>query len=299
MNGKLLLALFCIAAVTLALTACPKKAPQPAEGGENAASPTAETVEEQPSDGDDASVENGGQPAPAEGETAESPEGGEGQETPAAENADDAAQATDATEANPEDTGVKTPLPPTGQLWSYSDLGKNQNEIITLLFETEKGTFKVEVYPEIAPNAAAAFLKYVSLGVYDGVYFHRVVKEDKLSIVQGGQPLTHAELAKTGYNAERWPEEAKKKSKLADSVGKILDEPNYARNEAGTMALGKQPSTVGGYIKDSARVDFFINLGYNEHLDRDFTVFAKVVSGMDIVNSLVQDDKLIRVVVAE
>jgi thiol:disulfide interchange protein DsbA len=52
-----------------------------------------------------------------------------------------------------------------------------------VVFETSKGSFTLELYPDKAPNTVANFLKYVDDGFYDGTIFHRVIKD---FVVQGG-----------------------------------------------------------------------------------------------------------------
>src|SRR5690606_38328258 len=61
------------------------------------------------------------------------------------------------------------------------------NRMQTARFETNKGSFSVELYPEEAPGTVQNFTKLVQDGFYDGIVFHRVIPD---FVVQGGDPLT-------------------------------------------------------------------------------------------------------------
>ena len=59
-------------------------------------------------------------------------------------------------------------------------------EKITVIFETEQGNMKAELYPDIAPVTVANFKKLVEEGFYDGLTFHRIIDG---FMIQGGDPL--------------------------------------------------------------------------------------------------------------
>jgi cyclophilin family peptidyl-prolyl cis-trans isomerase len=185
------------------------------------------------------------------------------------------------------DTEKLNPFPPNGGMWTYDDLGKNQNEKVLVLCETDKGNILFEIYPEIAPNSAKAFLDLVKAGYYNETYFHRIIKD---FVAQAGSPLNSIELKQYTYNKDNWPVKVKDKVASEKNIGVIKDETNYANNDPGTIALAKVGRAKDTYDKDSAGAEFFINLKVNADLDKYFTVFGKVVSGMDVVTKLTQDD---------
>jgi peptidyl-prolyl cis-trans isomerase A (cyclophilin A) len=135
-------------------------------------------------------------------------------------------------------------------------------------FVTSAGEFTVEVYPDKAPKTVANFLQYVRDKHYDGTIFHRVIAD---FMVQGGgydsayrQKTTRAPVVHEGKEA----------------VAKGL------RNTTGTLAMARTNDP------NSASSQFFINVKDNAFLDpgtRDpygYTVFGKVVSGMDVVEKI-------------
>jgi peptidyl-prolyl cis-trans isomerase A (cyclophilin A) len=135
-------------------------------------------------------------------------------------------------------------------------------------FATSEGDFVVEVYPDKAPKTVENFLQYVKDKHYDGTVFHRVIST---FMVQGGgfdasyaQKPTRAPVAHEGREA------------LAKGGDK---------NVTGTLAMARTNDP------NSASSQFFINVKDNDFLNPSaqapgYTVFGKVVSGMDVVNKI-------------
>lgn len=133
---------------------------------------------------------------------------------------------------------------------------------------TSAGDIVLELYPEHAPKTVANFVQYVKDQHYDGTIFHRVI--DNFMIQGGGfdgsfaQKKTRAAVAHEGREA------------LASGG---------LRNVVGTVAMARTNDP------QSATAQFFINVKDNAFLDPSaqswgYTVFGKVVSGMDAVNKI-------------
>jgi peptidyl-prolyl cis-trans isomerase A (cyclophilin A) len=134
-------------------------------------------------------------------------------------------------------------------------------------FSTTAGDIVVEVYPDKAPKTAENFLQYVRDKHYDGTIFHRVI--DRFMIQAGGfapgmvEKKTRAPVPHEGREA----------------FAKGL------KNDVGTLAMARTSDP------DSASAQFFINVNNNAFLDPNagnpgYTVFGRVVSGMDVVNKI-------------
>jgi peptidyl-prolyl cis-trans isomerase B (cyclophilin B) len=139
--------------------------------------------------------------------------------------------------------------------------------------ETDKGDILVELWPEIAPAHVNAFAFLASEGFYDGLTFHRV--EDW--VVQGGDP-TGTGGGGPGYNL---PAEFNADDPVPHSYGTFA------------MARTSDPNTGGSqfyFIKDPAGASF---------LDRSYTVFGHVVSGMDVVEQIAIGDVMSKVTFEE
>lgn len=133
-------------------------------------------------------------------------------------------------------------------------------------FQTNQGSFIVELYPEKAPKTVANFLQYVDSGFYAGTVFHRTIKR---FMIQGG-----------GLTPE-----LKEKATFAS----IPNESNNGlKNEPGTLAMAR------GSEPDSATSQFFINLVDNKFLNYykpdphyiGYCVFGRVVRGMQIIQHI-------------
>ncbi|MDI1362831.1 peptidylprolyl isomerase [Methylotenera sp.] len=133
-------------------------------------------------------------------------------------------------------------------------------------FETNRGNFVVELYPEKAPKTVANFLKYVNSGFYKETIFHRVINR---FMIQGG-----------GFNADM-----SEKQTLAP-ISNEAD--NGLKNEIGTIAMARTNDP------DSATAQFFINLENNVPLNYQgpdpeligYCVFGRVLKGMDVVREI-------------
>ncbi len=133
--------------------------------------------------------------------------------------------------------------------------------------ETSMGTIKVELYPDKAPVTVKNFLTYVREGHYDGLIFHRVIKD---FMVQGG-----------GFTKEM-KEKRPAHPPIRNEAG------NGLRNDRGTIAMARTN------VVDSATAQFFINVVNNEflnHMDESprgfgYAVFGKVIEGMEVVDKI-------------
>jgi cyclophilin family peptidyl-prolyl cis-trans isomerase len=135
-----------------------------------------------------------------------------------------------------------------------------------VVFETNQGNFEVELFADKAPLTVKNILEYVDAGFYDGLVFHRVIKGFML---QGG-----------GFTAD-----LKQKQPRAP----VKNEANNGlKNVRGTLAMARTADP------DSATSQFFVNTIDNTFLDHTsmdprgmgYTVFGKVVSGMEVIDKI-------------
>jgi peptidyl-prolyl cis-trans isomerase A (cyclophilin A)/peptidyl-prolyl cis-trans isomerase B (cyclophilin B) len=137
-------------------------------------------------------------------------------------------------------------------------------------FDTTAGKIRVELYPDAAPKTVANFLDYVKAKHYDGTQFHRVIGG---FMVQGG-----------GFTADFKQKPTKPtipiESEQSSKAGLL--------NVPGTLAMARTSDP------NSASAQFFINVADNKFLNfreptqqgYGYTVFGKVVSGMDVVDKI-------------
>jgi peptidylprolyl isomerase len=137
-------------------------------------------------------------------------------------------------------------------------------ENTVVVMKTNKGDITIELYTKDMPLTTDNFLKLVRQGFYDNVKFHRVIDG---FMIQGGDPLT-----KDDAQAARWGTGGPGYT-IPDEFG-----PRYS-NTTGTIAMANAGPNTGGS-------QFFINTADNVFLDGKHPVFGKVVSGMDVVNTI-------------
>ena len=131
------------------------------------------------------------------------------------------------------------------------------------------GEIRIEFLPEDAPKTVENFVTLAKKGFYNGLNFHRVVPD---FVVQGGCPKGNG-TGGPGYTIKA---EFNKQKHVRGSV---------------VMARSQHP--------DSAGSQFYICYGNTPHLDGQYTVFGKVVSGMELVDRIKQGDKMTSVTIAE
>jgi cyclophilin family peptidyl-prolyl cis-trans isomerase len=141
-----------------------------------------------------------------------------------------------------------------------------QTAVITL---ASGGTISIEFFPEDAPGTVENFVTLARRGFYDGLSFHRVVPD---FVVQGGCPKGDG----TGGPGHTVKAEFNKQKHVRGSVA---------------MARSQHP--------DSAGSQFYITYGPTPHLDGSYTVFGRVVAGMEHVDRIKQGDRMTSVTIQE
>ncbi|MBP3273059.1 MAG: peptidylprolyl isomerase [Ruminococcus sp.] len=126
------------------------------------------------------------------------------------------------------------------------------------------GKIKLELYPEQAPITVANFEKLVKEGFYDGLIFHRVIKN---FMIQGGDPEG------TGMGGSK---EKIKGEFLANGVN------NTIKHERGVISMARSA------MPDSASSQFFIVHKTSPHLDGQYAAFGRVVEGMEVVDEIAE-----------
>ncbi len=133
------------------------------------------------------------------------------------------------------------------------------------VIETDLGRIVLELFPSVAPAHCRNFKKLANIGFYDGVTFHRVVPG---FMIQGGDIL----------------------SRDADRSNDGTGDPGYTvpaefsdmPHERGTLSMARK-----GYSVNTAGSQFFICVAPAPQLNRQYTVFGRVLEGMEVVDKIV------------
>jgi cyclophilin family peptidyl-prolyl cis-trans isomerase/HEAT repeat protein len=146
--------------------------------------------------------------------------------------------------------------------WEYLE---NILQDKTVTINTNKGEIKIELFPDVAPFTVMNFLKLAEKNFYDGSIFHRVVPN---FVIQGGDPTG------TGYGSPGY------------TIRSEFSPLTYERGMVGMASSGK----------DTEGSQFFITHSSTPHLDGRYTIFGKVIDGMDVVDKIMIGDSIINIV---
>src|SRR4028118_1334741 len=173
----------------------------------------------------------------------------------------------------------------------------------TVVLKVKGSPITIELDGTNAPITAGNFVDLVQKGVYDGLVFHRVVREPQPFVVQGGDPQgkdpdfpverlgAGSFVDPTTSQARYIPLEIKPKGSQAPVYSKTLktagvSEPPALRHTRGAVAMARSS------MPDSASSQFYITLADLEFLDGDYAVFGYVTEGMDVVDKIQQGDRI-------
>jgi len=169
--------------------------------------------------------------------------------------------------ANPEDGRIET-VASRNRIGDYRRaLARRQMRVVATI-NTDKGAFKLELLPDAAPLTVDNFVELARRGYFNNISFHRVVPN---FVVQGGDPRGDGNGG-PGYQ-----------------IRCEINEVPYARGAVGMALSGK----------DTGGSQWFVTHSPQPHLDGGYTVFARVVEGMEIIDRITRGDRIHSINVVE
>jgi peptidyl-prolyl cis-trans isomerase B (cyclophilin B) len=136
------------------------------------------------------------------------------------------------------------------------------------IIETSLGNIELKLFPDVAPNHVSNFVELAEKRFYDGTTFHRVIPK---FMIQGGDP--------NSKNPDR------SKHGMGGPGHTIKAEFNDKPHKRGTLSMARAADP------DSAGSQFFICVADSYFLDKQYTVFGEVTSGMDVVDKIVSQQR--------
>tara|TARA_B110000238_G_C15864189_1_gene326509 strand:+ start:123 stop:602 length:480 start_codon:yes stop_codon:yes gene_type:complete len=143
-----------------------------------------------------------------------------------------------------------------------------------MILKLKEGDVKIELFEDVAPNHVKRIKELANEGKYDGVVFHRVIDgfmAQTGDVKFGNSSNKDFNLSKAGMGG----------SALPDLKQEFSDLPH----ERGTLSMARSQDP------NSANSQFFICLKASAFLDRQYTVFGKVVEGMEFVDNIKKGDE--------
>ena len=143
-----------------------------------------------------------------------------------------------------------------------------------MILKLKDGDIKIELFEEVAPNHVKRIKQLAKDGKYDGVVFHRVIDgfmAQTGDVQFGNSSNDQFDLKRAGMGG----------SALPDLKEAFSDLPH----ERGTLSMARSQDP------NSANSQFFICFKESSFLDRQYTVFGKVIEGMDLVDKIKRGDQ--------
>ena len=162
---------------------------------------------------------------------------------------------------------------------------KPENPIATMEVENF-GTIKIELYPEFAPETVANFTTLANRGFYNGLTFHRIVKD---FMIQGGDKKGNGQGSATTKDLKDDGDETEYTIK-GEFISNGVNE-NKLKFEEGILGMARSDytsysPTLTEESYNSGSSQFFIMTKANSSLNGNYTAFGKVMEGLDIVHKI-------------
>jgi len=195
-------------------------------------------------------------------------------------------------------TSTQTVSKPTSEsIPGMKDLPRLEGKA-TVVMTVNGAPITIELDGINAPITAGNFVDLVQKGVYDGLVFHRVVRDPQPFVAQGGDPqgkdptFPATRLGTGGYinpktkTERRIPLEIKPKGANEPIYGKTITDKPELQHKQGAIAMARSQ------MPDSASSQFYFALADLSFLDGNYAVFGNVIEGFDVVNNIKQGDRI-------
>ena len=143
-----------------------------------------------------------------------------------------------------------------------------------MILKLKDGDVKIELFEDVAPNHVKRIMQLAKEGKYDGVVFHRVIDgfmAQTGDVKFGNSTNSKYDLKRAGMGGSDLPD--------------LKEEFNDLPHERGTLSMARSQNP------NSANSQFFICFKEASFLDRQYTVFGKVVEGMELVDKIKRGDQ--------
>lgn len=144
---------------------------------------------------------------------------------------------------------------------------------VAVIETADYGLIVIELYSNIAPQTVDRFKKLIQEGFYNGTTFHRVNPD----LIQGGDPLTKDYNPQNdGMGNSPYPNLPAEFSDVPYELGSV-----GAARRGASPAFGGLPAITEEQARNTANCQFFITLGEASQFDEEYTLFGKVINGIN------------------
>lgn len=169
----------------------------------------------------------------------------------------------------------------------FNQLDKPKSGETIAIMSTSMGDIKVRLFPGIAPKAVENFTKLSEKGYYNGLIFHRVIKD---FMIQGGDPNGNGRGGQSIWGKPFEDEFSDKLHNYRGALSMANSGPNTNGSQFFIVQLAKADENIQEFMKQNKMpedvINQYIKIGGTPWLDKKHTVFGQVFEGMDIVDKI-------------
>jgi peptidyl-prolyl cis-trans isomerase B (cyclophilin B) len=190
--------------------------------------------------------------------------------------------------SSPSSTAAPSNTPTTNTSTQFPGLPRLDG-MATVVMTVKGKQITIELDGTSAPLSAGNFVDLVQKGFYNGLTFHRVVREPQPFVVQGGDPKGNGTggYIPAGSSSERQiPLEIKSQGATSPTYSQPITDKPILQHKRGAIAMARSQSP------DSASSQFYFTLADIPFLDGNYAVFGKITQGVEVIDTIKQGDKI-------
>ena len=170
---------------------------------------------------------------------------------------------------------------------TFPQIDSNGTKTVEVVMNTNKGSVKIALFPELAPKTVENFLGLAKENYYDGIIFHRVISD---FMIQGGDPTGTGMGGESIYGEQFEDEFTPSLFNLRGALAMANSGPNTNGSQFFIVTARQVPGQMLGQMEGAGYPEEIIS-AYTENggtpwLDQRHTVFGHVIEGMDIVDAI-------------
>ena len=174
---------------------------------------------------------------------------------------------------------------------------KNQR----VVFKTSKGNFDVELYGENKPVTVSNFIRNIKNNVYKNKRFYKIINFPQVQLIHSGTYPENNNYKKENLNLNKLrrniPLEIKLKKEIEPKYGYQILDPSEIANLTNVFEKGSLAMVKNGQSSSSSTEFFFVTNKFPE-LDGRYSIFGKVVKGIDILKKIDKEDLIYEIIIS-
>ena len=171
-------------------------------------------------------------------------------------------------------------------------------ENLVISFKTSKGNFEVELFGKDNPVTVSNFLENINNNIYDNQKFYKIINYPQLSFIHGGvNPKNNTYIERNQTLNKKTPSiplEIKFKEEISPRYNYLINDPHELKNLINNFERGSIAMVKSGKHNSSSTEFFFVTNKIQE-LDGRYSIFGKIIRGVDVLEKLKKNDYIIEV----